>query len=60
MDKDTIAILVIVGLAVFVWLPAIIISSRKALKNDTLKNHEERQSPPSFPTCSGISNEINQ
>ena len=35
MGKKTIIILVVVGLAVFVWLPAIIVSGRRALKNET-------------------------
>lgn len=34
MSKETIIILVIVGLAIFVWLPAIIVSGRKALIKD--------------------------
>lgn len=34
MSKETIIILVIVGLAIFVWLPAIIVSGRRALKKD--------------------------
>ena len=32
MNKEVIVILVIVGLAIFVWLPAIIISIRKAIQ----------------------------
>ena len=34
MGKETIIILVVVGLAIFVWLPAIIVSGRKAMKKD--------------------------
>ena len=34
MSKKTIIILVIVGLAIFVWLPAIIVSGRRAMKKD--------------------------
>ena len=34
MRSQTIIILVIVGIAIFVWLPAIVISVRRALRED--------------------------
>ena len=37
MSKEFIVILVIVGLALFVWVPAIIISVRQVLKKDKNK-----------------------
>lgn len=41
MDKKTIIILVVVGLAVFVWLPAIVVSALRVLRQD--KNNEKNK-----------------
>jgi hypothetical protein len=34
MNKETVIILVIVGLALFVWVPAIVISICRVLRNE--------------------------
>jgi len=39
MDKDTLTILIIAGLTLFVWIPAIVLSVRRALR----KENETRQ-----------------
>ena len=44
MSTETIIILVIVGLAIFVWLPAIVISGRKAMKADSPQPGTRRSS----------------
>lgn len=43
MSKETIIILVIVGLAIFVWLPAIIVSGRRALKSENETKIENKK-----------------
>ena len=42
MSKETISILVIVGVAIFVWLPAIVISVLRALR-DEKENQNNKQ-----------------
>jgi len=37
MSRETIIILIIVGIAFFIWIPAIIISSHKAIKQGKKK-----------------------
>ena len=41
MGKETIIILVVVGLAVFVWLPAIVVSVLRVLRQDK-KNEKNK------------------
>ena len=39
MSRETIIILAIVGIALFIWIPAILISSHKAIKQDKKKKN---------------------
>lgn len=41
MSKSIIIILIVAGLALFVWVPAILLSARRAMKNGTTC-HSER------------------
>ena len=41
MGKETIIILVVVGLAIFVWLPAIVVSVLRVLRQDK-KNEKNK------------------
>ena len=41
MSRETIIILIIVGIALFIWIPAILISSHKALKQGKKKQKEK-------------------
>lgn len=40
MDKDTITLLIIAGITLFVWVPAIVLSVRRAMRE------EKKGSPP--------------
>ena len=37
MSRDTIIILIIVGIALFIWVPAIVISTLRVLRKDKKK-----------------------
>ena len=40
MSNSIIIILVVAGLALFVWVPAILLSARKAMKKDKTNNQK--------------------
>jgi hypothetical protein len=41
MNKDTIVILIVSGILLFIWLPVLIFSIRRALRRDqTKKSHK--------------------
>lgn len=40
MDKDTLIILIIAGIALFIWVPAIVWSVRRVLKSGKQKNKQ--------------------
>lgn len=38
MSKEVIIILIIAGIALFIWVPAIIVSARRAMRKGNQKN----------------------
>ena len=42
MDKDTITILIIAGLTLFVWVPAIVFSILRAMRKDKKDQQEKK------------------
>lgn len=51
MNKDTIVILIVTGILLFVWLPALILSVRRAMRKDDSRPSRTHREVP---------NEINQ
>ena len=43
MNTDTIIILTVAGIALFVWVPVIVVSVRKAMKKDEGKTKRENK-----------------
>jgi len=43
MDKDTLTILIIAGLTLFVWVPAIVLSVRRALRKENETRQDKNQ-----------------
>lgn len=42
MDKNTVTLLIIAGLALLIWVPAIIWSVRRVLKGDNKKRKQSK------------------
>jgi hypothetical protein len=43
MDKDTLTILIIAGLTLFVWVPAIVLSVLRALREENETRQDKKQ-----------------
>ena len=41
MSREAVIILIVVGIALFIWIPAIVISTRKALKKGKKKEKNQ-------------------
>ena len=47
MNKDTLVILIVSGILLFVWLPALIISIRRAMRKDGSRPSRTHRETPS-------------
>ena len=46
MNKDTLVILIVAGILLFVWLPALILSVRRAMRKDASRHARlDRETP---------------